>query len=162
MLNTAEYLGGIVDLTGEIGRYAVASATERNLAQVRECFETTSVINNQLSLMTMQGGLRKKVSVSFDVRVVGDQWIDMDGACGLQHFLTLQHKRLRAAYRPTPDACALLRHRPPQTGALGTNLKKMKGVLYELALAEAGRTSRAPPAGANEEAAPSGGMDEDA
>ena len=56
-----------------------------------------------------------------------------------------------------------LRYHPPQTGALGTNLKKMKGILYELALAEAGRTSRAPPAGASEEATPSGGgMDEEA
>ena len=94
---------------------------------------------------------------------MADRQIGMVAVGGLGNgFLNLCHQRLPSACLPAPSCSCGTTHLA-QTGALGTNLKKMKGILYELALAEAGRTSRAPPAGASEEATPSGGgMDEEA
>lgn len=39
-----KYLGGLFDLTGEINRYAVARATERDTKGVKECLETVLVV----------------------------------------------------------------------------------------------------------------------
>jgi len=35
--NAVEYVGGLLDLTGEVGRYAVKEATKRNVAEVQKC-----------------------------------------------------------------------------------------------------------------------------
>jgi predicted translin family RNA/ssDNA-binding protein len=36
------YLGGLVDLTGEIGRLAVAAGTKRELEKVKQCYEVST------------------------------------------------------------------------------------------------------------------------
>ena len=43
-LDSAEYLGGICDLTGEIGRFAVQRATSRDEAGVKLCLQTNKSI----------------------------------------------------------------------------------------------------------------------
>lgn len=80
------YLGGLVDLTGEIGRLAVAAGTKRNLIQVKQCYEATCVISTFLSSLPSTPALKKKGN------------------------------------------------------AISTNLRKMGQILYELSLAEKGRT----------------------
>ena len=35
--NAVEYVGGLLDLTGEVGRYAVKEATKRNVSEVQKC-----------------------------------------------------------------------------------------------------------------------------
>lgn len=37
MLTRDEYLGGVLDFTGELNRYAVMRATERDIAAVKKC-----------------------------------------------------------------------------------------------------------------------------
>ncbi|CAN0245159.1 unnamed protein product, partial [Ectocarpus sp. 4 AP-2014] len=44
LVNTEEYLGGLLDLTGELNRFAVARATERDSVGVKECLETVLVV----------------------------------------------------------------------------------------------------------------------
>ena len=39
-----QYLGGLLDLTGELNRFAVARATERDSVGVKECLETVLVV----------------------------------------------------------------------------------------------------------------------
>jgi len=56
-----EYIGGLVDLTGEIGRFGVACATKRAAGDVRQCYETSSVINTLLTTMQLPTGMRKKI-----------------------------------------------------------------------------------------------------
>lgn len=46
-----EYIGGICDLTGEIGRYAVACGTKRDKKSVQLCLETNKKIYNLLSMV---------------------------------------------------------------------------------------------------------------
>lgn len=40
-----QYLGGLFDLTGELNRFAVARATERDTQGVKECLETVLVVS---------------------------------------------------------------------------------------------------------------------
>lgn len=64
MVNTQEYLGGVLDLTGEVGRYAVAKATKRNRAAVEQCLHVDYAIQRAVSEITnMPGGgaLKKKL-----------------------------------------------------------------------------------------------------
>lgn len=42
-----QYLGGMFDLTGELNRFAVARATERDTQGVRECLETVMVVSRK-------------------------------------------------------------------------------------------------------------------
>lgn len=51
-LEPEEYLGGLCDLTGEIGRYAVQRGTARDFDGVRQCLEATSTI--LLAIETME------------------------------------------------------------------------------------------------------------
>lgn len=44
VLTPEEYLGGLCDLTGEIGRYAVKMGTSRNTEKVQNCLDTNSSI----------------------------------------------------------------------------------------------------------------------
>lgn len=47
-----QYLGGLLDLTGELNRFAVARATERDSVGVKQCLETVLVVRpDALSLM---------------------------------------------------------------------------------------------------------------
>ncbi len=41
------YLGGVLDFTGELNRYAVARATERDVEGVRACRELVEAIFGQ-------------------------------------------------------------------------------------------------------------------
>jgi predicted translin family RNA/ssDNA-binding protein len=67
------YLGGLVDLTGEIGRIGVAHhATKRDLDGVRECFEATCVVATLLGELPPSGALKKKGgAVATNLRKLG-------------------------------------------------------------------------------------------
>ena len=47
-LQTAEYIGGLCDLVGEVGRYAVRKATERDKAAVREALAVAVAVQSAL------------------------------------------------------------------------------------------------------------------
>lgn len=47
MLNRDEFLGGVLDFTGELNRYAVARATERDKDAVQRC---RNVINSLMGV----------------------------------------------------------------------------------------------------------------
>lgn len=56
-LEPAEYLGGLSDVTGEIGRYAVACGTRRDVAGVEQCLRTNGDIAAALhELVHTSGG----------------------------------------------------------------------------------------------------------
>eukprot|EP00536_Pseudo-nitzschia_multiseries_P004154 jgi/Psemu1/237375/estExt_Genewise1.C_670108 len=62
-LESGDYLGGICDLTGEIGRFAVQRGTARDYDGVRQCLEANSVILTSIeSLEKPPGGINKKMS----------------------------------------------------------------------------------------------------
>ena len=60
-LSDEEYLGGVCDLTGEVGRVAVAAATARDLATVRRVFETDVAVMEAVSGLNLPPKLAKKV-----------------------------------------------------------------------------------------------------
>jgi Predicted RNA-binding protein of the translin family len=63
-LEPEDYIGGLCDLTGEIGRFAVKKGTERNADGVKLCLETnTSILYaiESLSKLPGGGGLGKKI-----------------------------------------------------------------------------------------------------
>lgn len=56
-----EYLGGCLDFTGELNRYAVAKATQRNATEVQSCKELVDSIFGQfLQYDLRNGAIRKK------------------------------------------------------------------------------------------------------
>jgi predicted translin family RNA/ssDNA-binding protein len=60
-LQPVEYLGGLCDLTGEVGRFAVQRGTKRDAAGVKWCLETNLSILNALQLISLPNKLSKKV-----------------------------------------------------------------------------------------------------
>ena len=58
-ISTEDYLGGLCDLTGEIGRFAVARGTVRDKESVKLCLETNKSIYMTLKML---GRLPKNVS----------------------------------------------------------------------------------------------------
>lgn len=58
---SGRYVGGLCDLTGEIGRYAVAAATRRDAAAVRECYETDIAVLELLGSLPAGNKLSKKL-----------------------------------------------------------------------------------------------------
>ena len=59
--NGDEYLGGILDFTGELNRYCVARATERDVAAVRKCRDVVDALMGIfLKFDFRNGALRKK------------------------------------------------------------------------------------------------------
>ncbi|CAM9200237.1 unnamed protein product [Scytosiphon promiscuus] len=66
LVNTEEYLGGLLDLTGELNRFAVARATERDSVGVKECLETVLVIHEFVTLNALPGRLPKKKGELFN------------------------------------------------------------------------------------------------
>ena len=52
MLNRDEFLGGVLDFTGELNRYAVARATARDKAAVQRCRD---VIDNLMGVFLEVG-----------------------------------------------------------------------------------------------------------
>ena len=62
ILEPEEYLGGLCDLTGEIGRFAVAQGTARNSDGVKRCLEANGTIHFALQcLEILPGGIGKKL-----------------------------------------------------------------------------------------------------
>lgn len=60
-ITTEDYLGGLCDLTGEIGRYAVARGTVRDKAGVKLCLESNESIYTTLKLLgKLPRGIQKK------------------------------------------------------------------------------------------------------
>ena len=57
-----EYIGGLVDLTGEVGRFAVARATARDAAAVGRCHAVVDALARRLLAMTLPSKLHKKAS----------------------------------------------------------------------------------------------------
>lgn len=56
-----EYLGGVLDFTGELNRYAVQQATARNTAEVKKCRDLVeAIMGHFLQLDLRNGSLRKK------------------------------------------------------------------------------------------------------
>ena len=60
-LEPDEYIGGLCDLTGEIGRYAVHRGTERDVESVKLCLQTNSEIMKAVEVMEQTPGVNKKV-----------------------------------------------------------------------------------------------------
>jgi len=61
MLEPVEYLGGLCDLTGEVGRFAVQRGTKRDSAGVKWCLETNLSILNALQTLSLPNKLNKKI-----------------------------------------------------------------------------------------------------
>lgn len=61
IVNREEYLGGIMDFTGELNRYAVLRATARDIDGVHRCREVCDQLFGQLMLFEWRNGnLRRK------------------------------------------------------------------------------------------------------
>jgi len=60
IITIEEYMGGLLDVTGEIGRYAVARGTERDVKAVRFCLETVLRIWTEIQKMGGSSLLHKK------------------------------------------------------------------------------------------------------
>lgn len=54
------YIGGLCDVPGEILRFAIKSATERNMAEVKRCYKVAEEIINELIDMNLTGYNRQK------------------------------------------------------------------------------------------------------
>jgi predicted translin family RNA/ssDNA-binding protein len=53
-VNTEEYLGGIIDFTGEVGRYAIQKATDRDEEGVKLCLETDIEVQEAIMQLSNQ------------------------------------------------------------------------------------------------------------
>ena len=63
--NGVEYLGGLLDMTGEVGRYAVAAATRRDVGAVLKCEDTVDqILGRVLVLPGLPGAMLKKTEVA--------------------------------------------------------------------------------------------------
>ncbi|KAL7486164.1 hypothetical protein ACHAW6_011757 [Cyclotella cf. meneghiniana] len=61
LVSPEEYLGGLCDLSGEIGRYAVSRGTARDKKGVQLCLETNKMIYNSLRMAgKLPGSITKK------------------------------------------------------------------------------------------------------
>jgi predicted translin family RNA/ssDNA-binding protein len=62
LVNSEEYLGGLVDFTGEIGRFAVHQATSRNVETVKAVLATDLAVQAAvMHLASTPGRLQKKL-----------------------------------------------------------------------------------------------------
>lgn len=63
-LEPAEYLGGLCDCTGEIGRYAVQRGTARDIDAVKLCLASNaSILNTMQSMERLPGNISKKMDM---------------------------------------------------------------------------------------------------
>lgn len=61
-ITSEEYLGGLCDLTGEVGRYAVQRGTARDTEGVKLCLQTNGSILSALQMMgRLPGSINKKM-----------------------------------------------------------------------------------------------------
>ena len=57
-----EYVGGLLDLTGEVGRYAVKEATKRNVGEVQKCQVVIDrILSEFMGAVGLPGGVGKKL-----------------------------------------------------------------------------------------------------
>lgn len=61
MIDEEEYIGGICDLSGEVGRVAVIRGTARDQAGVQKCLDTNLAILMALEGVRLPGKLMKKM-----------------------------------------------------------------------------------------------------
>eukprot|EP00754_Rhynchopus_humris_P040631 Rhum_TRINITY_DN23714_c0_g1::Rhum_TRINITY_DN23714_c0_g1_i1::g.178617::m.178617 len=78
LMQLDEYLGGLMDFTGEVGRVAVLHATNRDAAKVGECFAVVLQVTEELNLCpslprlgrkrdALKGTLKKLEQLVFDL-----------------------------------------------------------------------------------------------
>jgi len=60
-VNEIEYLGGLIDFTGEVGRYAIRCATTRDIDSVKACFNTNLAVHELISHLPFSLELSKKL-----------------------------------------------------------------------------------------------------
>ena len=71
LINSAEYIGALSDFTGEIGRMAVARASVRDIAFVRQVFETDLTISAGIMQLNVGGAFfRKTEAVNMNLKKV--------------------------------------------------------------------------------------------
>jgi len=58
--NMNEYLGGILDFTGELNRYAVLAATDRNIPEVKRCKEIVDKLFEAFLQFDFRNGFMRK------------------------------------------------------------------------------------------------------
>ena len=66
LCNEDEYLGGLCDLTGEIGRVAVAKGTKRDVDGVRLALITNMAIRTALENLSLSKNISKKIGPLHD------------------------------------------------------------------------------------------------
>ncbi|PIT87109.1 MAG: hypothetical protein COU31_04660 [Candidatus Magasanikbacteria bacterium CG10_big_fil_rev_8_21_14_0_10_40_10] len=59
-IDESTYISGLCDVPGELLRYAIKSATERDFAMVKKCFQTVQEIINETLDMNLTGYNRQK------------------------------------------------------------------------------------------------------
>lgn len=73
LVNDAEYIGGLSDFTGEIGRIAVMQAAKRDLDSVREIQQADIVVADFISQLNIGNRFGKKLdAVNTNLRKVED------------------------------------------------------------------------------------------
>jgi predicted translin family RNA/ssDNA-binding protein len=66
-LEPEEYIGGLCDLTGEIGRYAVQRGTARDVLSVKQCLYSNTIILNAIQSMDrISSGSSNSISKKID------------------------------------------------------------------------------------------------
>ena len=61
LCNVEEYIGGLCDLTGEVGRVAVSYGTKRESEEITNCLATNLSILNSLEELNLSSKLYKKL-----------------------------------------------------------------------------------------------------
>ncbi|KAJ9469515.1 hypothetical protein DIPPA_25007 [Diplonema papillatum] len=61
LVHIDEYLGGLIDFTGEVGRFAVLSASKRDVDKVTACFAVNLAVTEQVTRLPTDGRLGKKL-----------------------------------------------------------------------------------------------------
>ena len=72
-VEAGEYVGGLSDLTGELGRVAVARASQRDVAAVQDILQADLIISTAIIELNVSGRYTKKSeAVTTNLRKVED------------------------------------------------------------------------------------------
>src|SRR3546814_20560696 len=79
IVNTHEFIGALSDFTGEIGRVAVAKASQRDKDTVAQVHETDVVVASAIMQIDVGGRFHKKaetenMNIRSEARRVGKKW----------------------------------------------------------------------------------------
>ena len=78
IVNTHEFIGALSDFTGEIGRIAVAKASNRDVDSVAQVHETDVVVASAIMQIDVGGRFNKKAeAVNMNLRKVEDIVYDL-------------------------------------------------------------------------------------